>query len=101
VSEQVEHTRRLYGGREIDPVEAASIHIHLEELRDHDDSYLEIEVDAEDSAERIESDCRAVAMELGLRLHFTVMATRHVLDAAGRPASRPSLLQVTLDRDAS
>jgi len=101
VSEQIEYTRRHYGGREIDPVEAASIHIHLEELREHDDSYLEIEVDEDDSAERIESDCRAVATELGLRLRFTVVATRHVLDIGGRPTSRPALLQVTLERDES
>jgi hypothetical protein len=101
MSEQLEYTRRLYGGREIDPVEAASIHIHLQELHEHADSYLEIEVDAEDSAERIEGDCRAVAAELGLRLRFTVVGTRHVLGADGRPASAPSLLHVTLERDAS
>ncbi|HXT37168.1 MAG TPA: hypothetical protein VN837_16455 [Chloroflexota bacterium] len=99
MSEPIGYTRRFYGGREIDPVEAASIYIHLEELREHDDSYLEIEVDPEDSAERIESDCRAVALELGLRLRFSVVSTRHVLDAAGRAASRPALLHVTLERD--
>ena len=98
MSEQVEYTRRLYGGREIDPVEAASIYIHLQELADHADSYLEIEVDEEDSAERIQGDCLAVAAELGLRLRFTVMGTRHVLGADGRPSSEPSLLQVTLER---
>jgi len=59
VSEEAERARRHYGGREIDPIEAASIHIHLQELRDHIDSYLEIEIDDEDSADRIEADCRA------------------------------------------
>lgn len=101
MSEQVEYARRLYGGREIDPVEAASIHIHLQELHEYADSYLEIEVDEEDSAERIEGDCRAVAAELGMCLRFTVVGTRHILGRDGRPTSAPSVLQVTLERDAS
>jgi hypothetical protein len=99
VSEQVEQARRLYGGREIDPVEAASIHIHLQELRDHIDSYLEIEIDDADYAERIEADCRAIAMELDMQLHFSIVGTRHVHDAAGMPAGEPSVLQVTLVRE--
>jgi hypothetical protein len=99
VSEEAERARRHYGGREIDPIEAASIHIHLQELRDHIDSYLEIEIDDEDSADRIEADCRAIALELGLRLHFSVVGTRHVIDSAGKPAGEPSILQVTLERD--
>ncbi|MGH2390358.1 MAG: hypothetical protein ACRDIE_19325 [Chloroflexota bacterium] len=99
MSEEAEQARRLYGGREIDPVEAASIHIHLQELRDHIDSYLEIEIDDEDSADRIEADCRAIAAELGMRLHFSVVGTRHVRDAAGIPAGEPSVLQVTLVRE--
>ena len=99
MSEEAERARRHYGGREIDPVEAAGIHIHLQELRDHADSYLEIEVDDEDGADRIEADCRAIATELGLRLHFSVVGTRHMIDSAGRPAGEPSILQVTLERD--
>src|SRR5579883_473045 len=62
--------RHSFGGREIDPVEAASIHIALEELRDRADSYLEVEVAEDDTASRIEANCRAVASELGLRLRF-------------------------------
>jgi hypothetical protein len=99
LSEQGEHVRHLYGGREIDPVEAASIHIALQELRERANSYLEIEVAEDDSAERIEGNCRAIAGELQMHLRFTVVATRTVRDEYGMSSSEPSLLQVSLDRD--
>jgi hypothetical protein len=99
VDDQMEHARQIYAGRAIDPVEAASIHIALQELRDRADAYLEVEIAEDDSAERIEANCRAVASEIGLRLRFTVTQTRHVRDAQGRPTSEPAVLQITLDRD--
>jgi hypothetical protein len=94
----MEHVRQIYAGRAIDPVEAASIHIAMQELRDRADAYLEVEIAEDDSAERIEANCRAIAMELGLQIRCTVTATRHVRDAQGRPASEPATLQITLDR---
>ncbi len=97
LNDYAEHARHVYAGREIDPVEAASIHIALQELNERADSYLEVEIADDDTAERIEGNCRAVAAELGMRLRFTVTATRHTRDARGRPASEPSVLQVTLD----
>ena len=93
------HVRQVFAGRAIDPVEAAGIHIALQELRDRPDAYLEVEVAADDSAARIEANCAAVAAELGLRLRFTVTGTRHVRTADGRPMSEPATLKVTLDRD--
>jgi hypothetical protein len=98
VSEPTEQVRRLCGGREIDPIEAASIHIALQELRDRPSAYLEVEIAEDDSADRIMGNCRAIARELGLSLRFTITATRHVRDARGRPASEPAVLHVTMDR---
>lgn len=89
-----QYVRHRFGGREIDPVEAASIHIALEELRDREHSYLEVEIADDDSATRIEANCRAVAAELGIRLRFIVTGTRHVRDARGGVRSEPSVLQV-------
>ncbi|HWE63079.1 MAG TPA: hypothetical protein VHB98_15305 [Chloroflexota bacterium] len=94
-----QQVRRYFGGREIDPVEAASIHIALEELRDRANSYLEVEIAEDDSAQRIEANCRAVASELGLRLRFIVTGTRHVRDARGRIHSEPSVLQVRVAQE--
>lgn len=101
MNEEQRQVRRVYGGLEIDPVEAASIHIALEELRDRDDSYLEVEVAEDDTAARIEANCNAVASELGMHLRFIVIGTRHVRDAQGRVASEPSVLHVRVDRDGS
>jgi hypothetical protein len=97
---QGEHVRHLYSGREIDPVEAASIHIALQELRERANSYLEIEIAEDDTADRIEGNCRAIAHELQMRLRFTVVATRHMQGADGA-MSEPSLLQVSLDPDSN
>lgn len=94
-----QQVRRRYGGREIDPVEAASIHIALEELRDRENSYLEVEIAEDDSASRIEANCRAVASELGIRLRFIVTGTRHVRDARGGARSEPSVLQVRVEHE--
>jgi hypothetical protein len=99
VSRDEEHIRHLYAGHEIDPVEAASIHIALQELQERVNSYLEIEVAEDDTAERIESNCRAIAEELRMHLQFTVIATRAVRNPAGRLETEPSLLQVSLDRN--
>ncbi len=93
------HIRHLYAGREIDPVEAASIHIALQELQERFNSYLEIEVAEDDTADRIEGNCRAIAEELRMHLLFTVVATRAVRNPAGRLETEPSLLQVSLDRN--
>jgi hypothetical protein len=98
VNREEEHIRHLYAGREIDPVEAASIHIALQELQERVNSYLEIEVAEDDTAERIECNCRAIAEEMRMRLLFTVIATRVVRNSAGRVENEPSLLQVSLDR---
>jgi hypothetical protein len=95
-----EHVRRHYAGREIDPVEAASIHIALQELSERSNSYLEIEIAEDDTAQRIEANCRAIAHELNMRLQFTVVATRHVHSANG-PTSEPSLLQVSLEQQSN
>lgn len=89
--------RHIFAGREIDPVEAASIHIALEELRDRDGASLEVEIAEDDSAERIEANCRAIASELGMRLHFSVIGTRISQDAFGRPISEPAVLQVRVE----
>jgi hypothetical protein len=97
MNEERQQVRHLYAGREIDPVEAASIHMALEELRDRPDSYLEVEIADDDSAERIEGNCTAVAAELGLRLHIAVTGTRHVPDERGRPTSEPALLRITVE----
>lgn len=94
-----EQARRHYAGREIDPVEAASIHIALEELRDRPDAFLEVEVAEDDTAERIEGNCLAIADELRLRLRVAVTGTRHVRDALGLIGSEPSVLQISLDYD--
>ena len=99
LGEHGEYVRRLYGGRVIDPVEAASIHIALQELRERANSYLEIEVAEDDTAGRIEGNCRAIADELHMRLRFTVVATRTVRNPQGIPRSEPALLQVSLDRE--
>jgi hypothetical protein len=98
LSQQGEYVRRLFAGREIDPVEAASIHIALQELQERSNSYLEIEIAEDDTAERIEANCRAIAHELCMRLLFEVIATRHVAGVDGRPTSEPSLMRVSLDR---
>jgi len=90
--------RHLYGGQEIDPIEAATIHMALEELRDRSNAYLEVEVAEDDSASRIEASLRGVASELGLRLLFAVESTRHGRDARGRMTSEPSVLRVSVDR---
>jgi hypothetical protein len=92
--------RHYFGGREIDPVEAASIHIAIEELRDRADSYLEVEVAEDDSADRIEANCRAVASELGLQLRFSVIGTRHVRNQYGSMTSEPSVLHVRVEHEA-
>jgi hypothetical protein len=97
MNEEQQQIRHVYGGRKIDPVEAASIHIALEELRDRANSYLEVEVAEDDSAARIEANCRAVASELGLHLRFIVIGTRHVRDAKGRVTSEPSVLHVRVE----
>lgn len=97
MNEERQQVRHRYAGREIDPVEAASIHMALEELRDRPDAYLEVEIADDDSAERIEGNCRAVAAEIGLRLLITITGTRHVRDAHGRPISEPALLRMTVE----
>ena len=93
-----EYVRRFYGGHEVDPVEAASIHIALEELRDRQDAYLEVEIAEDDTAERVIQSCQAVAAEMELRVQITVKATRHVFDARGKPQSEPSMLMLTLEQ---
>lgn len=92
--------RHLYGGQEIDPIEAATIHMALEELRDRSNAYLEVEVAEDDTAGRIEASLRGVASELGLRLLFAVDSTRHRRDARGRMTSEPAVLRVSVDRGA-
>jgi hypothetical protein len=101
MGEERELVRHLYAGREIDPVEAASIHIALQELSERANSYLEIEVAEDDTAERIEGNCRAIAQELDMRLHFTILASRPAWDGEGYRAAEPSLLQVSLDRNSN
>jgi hypothetical protein len=99
VGEQGEHVRHQYAGREIDPVEAASIHIALQELGERVNSYLEIEVAEDDTADRIEGNCRAIAEELGMHLRFTVIASRAIRETNGSLETEPALLQVSLERD--
>ena len=99
MSRDEEHIRHLYAGREVDPVEAASIHIALQELQERVNSYLEIEVAEDDTAERIESNCRAIAHEMRMHLLFTVIATRAVRNQVGVLETEPSLLHVSLDRN--